>query len=170
MAKFDALPCTMDDGPAVGRNNVPAFWTDSNWKALWPGRTCDYLVSQAVLRWSHTLLKEPARHRHLKAVDANTGALVGFARWKLPEGLSPDLWSEAKTPAGSTERMVEAKKNYDSADWEFDHSMDVLDGPMLEVKHRAMAGKQYLSEFLLSKVFFIFFIFLELVGAGEDME
>lgn len=86
MPPFVVLPCTMDDGPALARNCVPAFWEDPDWAHIWTnvGKTCEYVTSQSELRWSHNLLLDPDRRRNLKAVDEETGEVVGYVRYIMP--------------------------------------------------------------------------------------
>ena len=100
------------------------------------------------------LLTDAAKRRHQKAVDISSGAVVGYARWILPEtgteaaaGESPDgLWPEARVPAVSKEREDEAEVEFADADWSFDHALDELDEPIMEMKTRIMKGKDYLRE------------------------
>ena len=147
MTPFTIDSCTIDDGPAIAYNNISAFWTDPNWVLLWRGKTLDHVISQSVRRQPYNLLKDPARYRHLKAVDIMSGAIVGYARWILPEADTEDkLWSSARVPAVSQENEREAKREFDAADWNFDHAMDVLDPPMNEMKHRLMKEKRYLRK------------------------
>lgn len=113
------------------------------------GKIRDYVISQATQRFSHNLLGDPTHRRHLKAVDAKTGEIVGYVRYVLPEGSSADLWAEAKAPAVSKELAAEAKKNFDAADWNHDDSMDPLDEPMTAIKKSLMEGKGYLCELIL---------------------
>lgn len=144
--------CTIADGPAIARNNIPAFWTDSTWVLMWPGKTCEYVTAQAARRMPATLLKDPAHVRHQKAVNAQSGAIVGYARWILPrlddEIAARGRWTAARVPAVSEAQQREADRERDAADWEYDHALDDLDEQMLEVKRRLMDGKRYMRELM----------------------
>ncbi|RDW66458.1 hypothetical protein BP6252_10093 [Coleophoma cylindrospora] len=147
MPPFHVLPCTLADGPALARNNIAAFWTDPTWILMWPGKTCEYVTSQATLRIAHNLLSNREKWRHLKAVDTATGELVGYVRWVLPED-DPEgkTWSAALGPVGSAEEREKARRESESADWEFDHSLDKQDEVMVGLKEDLMGGKRYLRE------------------------
>ena len=102
----------------------------------------------------HNLLTDRAHRRHQKAVDVNSGAVVGYARWILPDtcaentpiGLLDILWSTAQIPTVSQERVLEAKREFDAADWSFDHTMEELDPLVIEMRERLMKQKMYLGE------------------------
>ncbi|MCJ1472256.1 hypothetical protein MMC13_000903 [Lambiella insularis] len=152
MPAFAISSCTVDDGPALGHLNVSAFWTDPTWVLIWRGKTVDYVALQAARRMPRNLLTDTAHRRHQKAVDINFGAVVGYARWILPDTAteaaavgSPDsLWPEARVPAVSKEREDEAEAEFTDADWSFDHALDQLDGLVIEIQNRIMKGKDYL--------------------------
>ena len=110
------------------------------------------------------LLTDTTYRRHQKAIDeANSGAVVGYARWILPDGCSPTttkkkkgstvdeiiIWSEAQVPAVSEEREREAERDFAAADWNWDHALDELDTPFLQMKNQLMNGKKYLCECVL---------------------
>lgn len=144
--------CTVDDGPAVARNNVPAFWTNAQWRLIWREKTLEHVTSQAALRMSWNLLRDPIHRRHQKAVDVNTGAVVGYARWILPDPY-PDgavdvrsVWADGKVDAPSEERVKEIDREMQSADWTWDHSLDVMDEPISAAQERLRKGKSYLSK------------------------
>jgi len=145
---FTIQGCTTADGPLLPKNNVPAFFTNSNWRLIWTrvNKDCAYVMSQASLRFAHSqLLANPARKRHQKVVDS-TGQIVGYCRWLLPEGVDGELWPEAKVPAVSDEEAARWKKDFEEADWKYDHALDDFDKPMLEIKRALMAMKNYFSE------------------------
>ena len=157
MPPFAVAPCTIEDGPALARNNMSAFWTDSTWVLIWRGKTLEYVIEQATRRTPHNLLDDPARRRHQKAIDTKTGALVGYLRWILPEkgpistaaGGPADMWLDAQVPAVNEERRREAEREFTAADWEYSHASDELDAPMLAIKERLLKQKEYLSEWPL---------------------
>jgi hypothetical protein len=86
-----------------------------------------------------------------KAVDA-TGRVVGYCRWSfpsnIPESKLEEIWPEAKVARVSKEEERRLCEAHRSADWEFDHSLDVLDVDQLSAKERLMRGRGYLCEFL----------------------
>lgn len=154
MAPFTIVSCTVDDGPALARNYMSAFWQDSTWVLIWREKTLDHIVSQAALRMPRNLLTDRPHRRHQKAVDAISGAVVGYTRWILPEvgtetaavGDLDILWPEAQVPAISGEQEHVVKRNHAAADWSWDHTVDELDVPVTEMKNRLMKRKNYLGE------------------------
>jgi hypothetical protein len=166
---FTLAPCTVHDGPALAQNNIPAFFTIPNWRLIWTrlNKSCSYVTSQAVLRYSYNLLSEPERKRHQKVVD-KTGMVCGYCRWVLPEGVKggdegeegererakAELWAEAKVESVSEEEEERLKRQWESADWVYDHALDVLDGPQQEIKERLMGRKNYFRESLLISLIF----------------
>ena len=158
MESIAILPCSAIDGPSIGTLNVHAFWTDITWVQLWPGKTRDYVASQAAKRGTHMLLSIQSRRRHLKAVDlANEGRIVAYARWVMPEERVADgdgentpestLWPEGEVPDVLDQERQQAQLMSGEADWEFDRALDVLDPPMLDMKEKWMRGKRYIREF-----------------------
>lgn len=161
MPPFKVAPCTLDDAPAIARNNISAFWEDKNWVLLWTrkGKSREYVISQSVHRWPYNLTKDPIHRRHEKVVNVDTGELVGFAVWILPgasgageeksgtgEKEISELWPEARGPEVDDETLELLKKRSDEADWEFDHAMDVLDEPGIVLKKRLKGDKRWLGE------------------------
>jgi GNAT superfamily N-acetyltransferase len=160
MESFVIKPCTVIDGPAIGRNNVNAFWTDKTWIQIWRGRTCEFVAEQAAKRGARNLLLDRAHRRHLKAVDSSTGDVVGYARWVLPHDDSPGgdddpcnaLWTGAQLPDVSREVREEADREGAAAVWEFTNStMDDLDAPITAMKEYLVKKKRYIGTFPLSQ-------------------
>jgi hypothetical protein len=162
MPPFKVVPCTLDDALAIARNNISAFWEDKNWVLMWTrkNKSCEYVISQSMHRWPYNLTKDPIHRRHEKVVDVDTGELVGFAVWILPEASgageekdradkkeSGELWPEACGPEVDDETRELLKKKYDEADWEYDQAMDVLDPPVNELKKRLKGDKRWLGEY-----------------------
>jgi hypothetical protein len=106
-----------------------------------------------VLRYSYNLLSDPERKRHQKVVD-KTGMVCGYCRWVLPEGADGELWPEAKVERVSEQEEERLKREWESADWAYDHALDVLDGPQLEIEERLMGRKNYFRESLLISLTF----------------
>ncbi len=107
-------PVVLADGPALGRNNMSAFWEDPSWILVWPtGTELDLLIDSATKRVPRNLLSDRAVLRHQKAVDPRTGALVGYARWRLPDAAATSTedgeaaWPDAQD--GSGERCGEGR-------------------------------------------------------------
>lgn len=103
MPPYTVQPCTYTDAVSIAENNVPAFWLDAAWVLIWTRvhKTCSYVTSQSALRSPQNLLSDPEHRRHEKVVDGETGKLVGYCRWLLPNDLgdgvrSEEVWNEAR--------------------------------------------------------------------------
>lgn len=169
MASFIIQSCTVDDGPAIGRNNVTAFWTDKTWIQIWGDRTREHVVEQAAKRGKRNLLLDRAHRRHLKAVDAETGAVVGYARWVLPdEGCNGDgndpchqLWTEAQIPEVVEDVRRDAERESASSDWTFTRGpIDGIDAPIEALMAKLRTGKKYMGTLLLqSSLIYVSLVF-----------
>jgi hypothetical protein len=141
------------DGPALARNNMSAFWTDTNWILLWPGISLDTLIASATTRIPRNLLSDRVMLRHEKVVDEETGKLVGYARWVLPvsQVVGPDggarVWPEARVSQVSTEEEKRINKAAESAWWNPSGHMGGLDDPLVAAKMDILAQKDYISKF-----------------------
>ena len=154
MSRFVVTSCTINDGLALAHNNISAFWTDPSWVLMWPGKTLDQVIAEAVRRMPHNLLMEPTWRRHQKAVDTRFGTIVGYARWILPDANidvpaasnQDAVWPTAQVPNVGKEQEREAASEFAAADWSYNHALDELDEPILGMKSRLMEGKHYLRE------------------------
>ncbi|GKT47215.1 uncharacterized protein ColSpa_07396 [Colletotrichum spaethianum] len=146
MTTWKIEPCTVADAPALARNNMSAFWTNPNWNLLWPKDTkLEFLIEQVTERMPNNLIRDRATLRHQKAVDPETGALVGYARWELPAGYEGAAeWADSQIADVSEEEKMAFKKRSDAAWWE-PKSMDGIDDCVPE-KTRILAEKPYISE------------------------
>lgn len=150
MPPYTIKTCSLGDAAFVARNNISAFWTDSDWRLIWTrvGKTTSYVISQAMLRAPQNLLSDPLRRRHFKAVDEESGRLVGYARWLLPKGMDADFWPESKILRSDSEELRgkeegTTKREFDSADWEYDHALDELDLLVQEARAIISEGRRF---------------------------
>jgi hypothetical protein len=149
MSPYAIHHLTVQDAPALARNNMAAFWEDANWNILWPkGTTLPFLITQASNRYPRNLLKDRNILRHEKAVDPSTGALLGYARWKLPvaEALRGECWTEAQVPDVSQSERNMFEKQASEAWWEPRSEMDSLDDENHRVKNRILGEGSFLGK------------------------
>ncbi|KAK1593657.1 uncharacterized protein LY79DRAFT_551597 [Colletotrichum navitas] len=146
MHAYRIEPCTLADAPALARNNMSAFWTNQSWYLLWPkGTKLDFLIEQAAERIPNNLVRNRETLRHQKAVDPETGALLGYARWKLPAGYEGAVeWDGSQIADVSEEEKRALKERSDAAWWE-PISMNEIDDCTPE-KERLLAKKPYICE------------------------
>ncbi|KAK2002498.1 acetyltransferase [Colletotrichum falcatum] len=145
MTAYKIDPCTLADAPALARNNMSAFWTNHSWYLLWPKDTkLEFLIEQTTKRIPNNLISNRATLRHQKAVDPETGALLGYARWVLPPGYEEAVeWADSQIADVSEEEKRELKKRSDAAWWK-PISMDEIDDCIPE-KNRFMAKRPYIN-------------------------
>ncbi|KAL0933810.1 acetyltransferase [Colletotrichum truncatum] len=145
MEHWKIEPCTLADAPALARNNISGFWTDPNWILLWPKDIkLEFLIEQVTKRIPNNLIRDRETLRHFKAVDPESGALVGYARWELPArcATAPE-WADAQIAEVSEVERKAIKERSDSAWWK-PQFMDGIDdcGPE---KERILAERDYIS-------------------------
>ena len=157
-ASPDAMPswlisgCTTHDAAALAYNNISAFWTDPTWRLLWPETiTLEYLIEQSSKRQARNLIRDREATRHLRATDPVTGALVGYARFVLPETcyLDDDAtppWPEAQVPDVSPSEKQVFDKHAQSAWWEGRKEISSIDDKNDDVLQRLLRQKSYISQ------------------------
>lgn len=152
--------CTIDDAGALAINNAGAFWGQSYWRMIWPANAqLVYITEQLSKRIAaRVLLVARDERRHEKAVDEDTGDLLGYARWLLPPGLRSDRpgseWADGLVPDVDVETRKTLEELADSAWWEpGGHkntiNTDELDARISATKERILAERRYMSESFL---------------------
>ncbi|RFU35456.1 hypothetical protein B7463_g846, partial [Scytalidium lignicola] len=156
MPPFTIHKCTIRNSEALARNNMSAFWTDSNWVLVWGDRTLEDVIKQAALRTPFNLLTNRSHKRHQVAIDERTGEIVGYIRWILPDGMGlgmsdkemGNIWSEAIVPEVSDQEKKEAEKLFQSADWIHRPPPGQLDVGDIDIPVRAMENKLKKKKYL----------------------
>ncbi|KAI1505522.1 acyl-CoA N-acyltransferase [Biscogniauxia marginata] len=143
MSSYVVRGCVAADGPSLAYNNISAFWTDPTYVLLWEDKTREYVIEQARKRYPKILLTDRDRRRHQVVVDLETGKIVGYSRWILPERFA-GAWLDAQTPGISQQEEVEYDKSFKSADWNGRPGMDQIDVPVTAIKKRLTGFKEYI--------------------------
>lgn len=148
MATFAIVPCSVADGAALSRNNMSAFWEIPNWILAWRNTTLEEHIARMIKRYPRRLISEPETSRHQKAVDAETGRLLGYARWVLPESYTVladggPAWPEAMIPAVSPEEKAEIQRVAEATQLNPINDTDPLDEAVRDIKVKIMARKPY---------------------------
>ncbi|KAK8058536.1 hypothetical protein PG994_008984 [Apiospora phragmitis] len=137
MTPYEIRGCTVADATALAYNNIGAFWESPGYKLLWLGRSLEYVTVNAAKRMPRNLLNDRAHQRHQLVVDGETGRIVGYARWILPDRLAGE-WLEAQTP---TQEFTRA---FDKADWNFT-DLPNMDDHVHVAKAHYFRGLDYLA-------------------------
>ncbi|KAI1074527.1 acyl-CoA N-acyltransferase [Whalleya microplaca] len=151
MAPWEIVPCTVADAGALARNNMGAYWEDPTWILLWTKDIKqEFLIEQCAKRMPRNLLRDRETLRHQKAVDASSGAVVGYARWILPSartvtaGGEPE-WAEAQVPDVGADEKKSFEHVASNAWWNPRDDMSGLDEKNLIVRNRILADKPYIE-------------------------
>ena len=153
MAPFNAYTisqCTIADAADLSRNNMSAFWEDPTWVLLWrDNTTLEQLIAIGTKRVPRNLLNDRMTLRHQKAIDPETGRLLGYARWVLPASHATTadgkpVWSEALVPAVGQEEEAEIRRVAAAANWNPNHGTGALDVPVTKIKDEILGRKPYL--------------------------
>ncbi|KAK8111065.1 uncharacterized protein PG998_007522 [Apiospora kogelbergensis] len=137
MPPYEIRGCTVADASGLAYNNIGAFWESPGYKLLWTGRTLEHVTANAAKRMPRNLVSDRAHKRHQVVVDGETGGIVGYARWILPDRLVGE-WLEAQTPAVSIDEEQGFTRAFDKADWSF------IDLPGMD-DHVHVAKAKYLA-------------------------
>lgn len=141
--KYTITGCTVADGDALAANNIPAFWANPHWRLDWRHRTLEYHVIQVAKRFPRRLLTSRETKRHQKAVDPDTGRVVGYARWILP----PDYafaWPEAVVPAVSADDETFFNRIASTSHWDPDNRSDPLMVPIRKAENDILSRRTYI--------------------------
>lgn len=157
MAPCRIEPCSLDDVVPLSRNNCCAFWEQPMWRISWPkDADREEMIEKFRRRMNYRLMQDRDVVRHQKAVDPDTGALLGYARWILPrsrvseggggDGYEPE-WKEAQIPEISPEELERFKEASNAVEWNARKDMHDLDSKNEAAMKRIMSQRDYLSEF-----------------------
>ncbi|KAJ5199672.1 Acyl-CoA N-acyltransferase [Penicillium cf. griseofulvum] len=95
---FIIQPCFPEDAPGLAATMMGARLTDPHWRYLWENPSAESIIPGAIKRVPWTLMSSTETKRHQKAIDVETGQVVGYARWSLPPIMAKkgDVWLEAQ--------------------------------------------------------------------------
>lgn len=95
-----------------------------------------------------TLIDDRECKRHQKAIDPESGNLLGYARWHLPPSYatSPDgtpVWPEAVLPAVEPEEEAEIRRVAETTPWDPKPGSNNMYEGVREIKNSLLARKPY---------------------------
>jgi len=154
MVSYTISPCAITDAADISRNNISAFWEDPSWILSWNHTTLDQHIAQVVKRIPRNLLNNRATTRHQKAVDPETGRLLGYARWIIPPSYSvladgQPAWPEAMGPTVTPEEEAEIRRVAATAIWSPNTEANELEVPVNKIKDELLEKKPYLRTSIL---------------------
>jgi hypothetical protein len=142
--------CNVDDAAALAINNVGAFWGQPYWRQIWPADAqLAYITEQSRKRMAaHVLLQDRDERRHEKAVDEDTGVVVGYARWLVPPPLRSE-WIDGQVPDVGENARKALEELADTAVWNVgvgtNINTDVLDDKIAATKSRILAEREFIG-------------------------
>ncbi|KAA8576934.1 hypothetical protein EYC84_006968 [Monilinia fructicola] len=137
----------MTDAPGLSRAMMSAWWEDEHWRALWAksGTTLEQIISDCIQRQPKSFTKGRNVKRHLKAVDTDSGEIVAYSRYIVPES-HVDFWLEAQIPEPSPEEDAEYERKFDEVTddgrirgMDYDFASE-FGNPLEEVEGRILEG------------------------------
>ncbi|KKP07324.1 acetyltransferase [Trichoderma harzianum] len=148
MATYTLAPVSLSDSEDLSRNNISAFWQDPNWVLAWKHSTLEKQIDITTKRYPRRLISDHATARHQKAIDPQTGRLVGYARWVLPDSYATTAdgeptWPEALGPVVSPEEAEEIKRIAEATPLNANNETDHLDNNVTKMKNEVLEGKTY---------------------------
>ena len=109
------IPCKIEavalsDAPALSQVNTKAYWADPVSRGSWTSPvTLEELIKQQTYKIADVLVFKPEIVRHVKAVDPESGEVLGYLRVALPieHATTPSgpQWAEFQIPAVSPEEV-----------------------------------------------------------------
>lgn len=116
---YAVLPVNMAAASGVARTTMSAFHQDPHWALLWGNMPLEEIIDGNTRRQPRNLITSRERKRHQMVVETETGEVVGYARWLVPDKLQRDdkdgravFWPEAQIP----EPTPELREKYE-AEW-----------------------------------------------------
>lgn len=109
---IDIEPVYLKDAHGVASVSMRAFYTDPHWRLYWHNTPINQIIDVAEKRTPQNLLSGRHNKRHQKAVDRETGEMVGYARWLLPDPGSDTEWIEARTIDLTPEERKDAEERF----------------------------------------------------------
>ncbi|PPJ59490.1 hypothetical protein CBER1_02463 [Cercospora berteroae] len=148
-AKYIITNCVVEDSDELTRNNISAFWSNTNWRLAWSHRTLESHISEMAKRAPHNLVSGREQKRHQKAVDSETGRIVGYIRWLLPPSHTrladgTPAWPEAMVPAVREEKEAEFERLARTIIWDPQPGADALIAPVKQAEDAILAAKSYM--------------------------
>ncbi|KAH7321805.1 acetyltransferase-like protein [Rhexocercosporidium sp. MPI-PUGE-AT-0058] len=105
---YEVHPVIPADAPGLSNAMMSAFYTDQHWRLLWGTKPLSSIISDCTARLPWNLITSRGTKRHLKVFDTDTGEIVGYSRYILPDRCEMQ-WLEAKVgePSGEERRAFE---------------------------------------------------------------
>ncbi|KAH8647384.1 acyl-CoA N-acyltransferase [Xylariales sp. PMI_506] len=149
MATYTLSRCTVADALDLSRNNMSAFWQEPNWVLAWKHTTLEQHIITTARRYPRRLMSSRETTRHQKAIDPETGHVVGYIRWELPAGHTTTVdgelaWPEAIVPDVDPEKKAELLRIAADTPWNPNNETDPLDEKVDNIKKEIMARKPYI--------------------------
>ncbi|KAH6699996.1 acetyltransferas-like protein [Leptodontidium sp. MPI-SDFR-AT-0119] len=111
---YQVHPVIPIDAPGLANTMMSAFHTDQHWRLLWGSKPLPEIINDCTARLPWNLITSRSVKRHLKVVDTDTGEIVGYSRYILPENCEEMHWLEAQVRELSAEERVAFEERWKS--------------------------------------------------------
>ncbi|KAK4497662.1 hypothetical protein PRZ48_010315 [Zasmidium cellare] len=112
-AAYSIEPVRPDDAKGLATTMMSAFYQELHWRSLWHGKPLDEIIHDTANRIPWNLVTNGPLRRYQKVVAKDSGEVVGYARWILPEDLE-NCWPAARVPEVDEDTQKEYERRYRS--------------------------------------------------------
>lgn len=145
---------TYSDAPGLTETMMRAMNQDPHYCLLLNRSTTEELIADSVLRMPYNLCNDRSLLRHQKVVYTETGDIVGYARWELPDTEeSKTAWLDTQMPAATETQQKSFKDDFDLTETNgkrniFNYEMGDYIGPGLGKPYNQLvrSGGPYLGK------------------------
>jgi len=114
-------PVAYQDAGEIADAMMRAMYDDEHYAILLSNVSLEELIEDTAKRVPYNLSTQRGFLRHEKVIHEQTGEIVGYARWELPEHLAGNtIWPEAQMPKPTDEESKIFQQNFQST---FEHGM-----------------------------------------------
>ncbi|KAF7938448.1 uncharacterized protein EAE98_000786 [Botrytis deweyae] len=103
------------DAPGLAEAMMSAWWQDEHWKVLWAksNMPLEQIISDCSERLPWNFISGRSVKRHLKVVDSDSGEIVAYSRYILPD-THTEIWPEAQISEPSSVENAEYERKFKS--------------------------------------------------------
>ena len=149
MARYEVKVCTTEDGAGLARAQMSAFWHDNHWRTLWNGIPLEQVIEWSTSRIPHNLTTDRSHRRQLKAVDCETGEIVGYARFVVPDNMT-SMWKAAQVAEPTPADAKRFHQMWADSGWRpQDEGHESFSDPLKRKEDAIVKDKSYVSMPLL---------------------
>jgi hypothetical protein len=106
-------PLAYEDAPGLARTMAQAMYEEDHYALLFNRIPAQQIIEDSAKRVPKNLTNERDIQRHEKVISVETGEIVGYARWLLPDHLKGStIWPEAQMRQPTEDEEEIFQQNY----------------------------------------------------------